>query len=607
MALASKVKIEIDGNEAKDFLHLTINQNIYGFNTFEVHFRSDTFESTDSFVVDKTKLMIGAGIIISIDVSKKGDGTSPENILFKGMITSVRGGLSRVILSGESPEILLNDIRGSRSFENKNLKQIVDEVLKPYPVDLLKKKVNPGTNVQFDYVVQHNESNYEFLRRLAARYGEWLFYNGTELIFGTLSGSKTNMILGINQSEFDFGIHLNPLNFNYKFYDYYKNTTLETPSTKSVGKKQLNEIGQFAHDKSAKHFCYQSQSYYNHLNVDKSSYTKQLKDIVELTENAKAVGMSTIEGTSQNPMVKLGDKVNVKALKIDKKGKVDYGEYIITSVTHSCDNLMNYNNKFEGVSAEATVPDYSNPWAFAKSDPQSAVVTDNKDPEKLGRIRVNFYWQESSQMSPWIRILNPYSANERGFYFIPEIGDEVLVGFEGGDAEKPFVIGSLYHGTNKPHSAWPHHKNNFKGIVTRSNLRLEFDEEKKITTIDTPAGNKIVVSDDNKSILLTDENLNKVEMSPDGIVMDSIKDISITSQSKISIDALNGIELSSTAGDINTSGLNITEKASINFKAEGLASAELKNAVTSFKGDPAGATLNGGPMTTIQGILVKIN
>ena len=613
MALASKVKIEIDGKEAKDFLHLTINQSIYGLNKFEVCFRLDTFESTEGFVLEKTKLAIGATIVINIDVSQKGDGTAPDTFIFKGIITNLRGlksGLSQsnhILVSGESPEILLQDIKGSRSFENKNLKQIVDEVLKPFPVDILKSKVNPSTKVQFEYAVQYNENNYEFLRRLASRHGEWMFYDGTEFIFGSLSSSKTNMILGINQSEFDFGINLNPLNFNYKFYDYYTKTTLENKSTKSVGKKQLNEVGKLAHDKSAKHFSYQSQAYYNHLNVAKGNYYKQLKDIVELKENAKAVGMSTVEGSSQNASVKLGGKVNIKALKMDMKGKVDYGEYMITSVTHTCDNLMNYNNKFKGVSAEATVPDYTNPWAIAKSEAQSAVVVDNKDPEKLGRVRVNFFWQNSDQKSPWIRAVNPYSANERGFYFIPEIEDEVLVGFEGGDAEKPYVVGSLYHGTNKPHSNWPNNKNNFKGIVTRSNLRLEFDEEKKTTTIDTPAGNKIVVSDDKQTILLSDENMNKVEMSPDGIVLDSMKDISITSQAKISIDALNGIELSSTAGDIKSSGLNISHKANIDFKAEGLASAELKNAVASLKGDATGATVKGGPMTTIQGLLVKIN
>lgn len=612
MALASKVKIDIDGSEIKDFLHLKIKQSIYDFNEFEVYCRLDTFETVDSFVMDTSKNYIGATIVITILVSKKGDGSSPDVLIFKGIITKVKGlksGLSesnQVILSGKSPEFLLNDNPGSRSFENKNLKQIVDEVLKPFPRDLLKSNVNPNTKVQFEYTVQHNENNYKFLRRLATRFGEWMYYDGAEFVFGALTGSKTDLILGINQSEFDFDINLNPLNFKYKFYDYHKEATIENASTKSVGKKQLNEIGGFAHDKSVKHFSHQAQSYYNHLNVPKSNFAKQLKDVVELQENAQAAKMSSVKGSTQNPMVRLGGKVNIKALKIDNKGKVDYGEYIVTSVTHTCDNLMNYENKFTGISAEATVPDYANPEAIAVSKSQSAVVTDNKDPEKLGRIRVRFFWQEGGFMSPWIRSVNPYSANGRGFYFIPEIGDEVLVEFEGGDAEKPYVVGSLYHGKNKPHEGWANNENSIKGIVTKSNLRIEFDEGKKVTTIDTPGGNKIVISDDEQSILLSDQNDNTVELSPNGIVLNSPMDIKISSEAKIIIEAQMGVETSSSLGDINVSGLNINQDAEIGFSAKGNATAEIKGAVVTVKGD-ASATVDGGATTTVKGGIIMIN
>lgn len=611
MALASKVSIVIDGNEVKDFLRLKINQNIYKINEFEVSCRLDTFELADGFVIDQSKKFIGATIIISIDVSAKGDGNAPESVVFKGIITKVKGvksGLSEsneVIISGKSPEILLNDIQGSRSFENKNLKQIVDEVLKPYPRDLIKSKTEPNTKVQFDYTVQHEENSYKFLRRLATRFGEWMFYDGSEFVFGKLSGPTTNMTIGINQTDFDFNIKINPLNFKYKFHDYYKDTTVENPSTKSVGKKQLNEFGVLAHDKSVKHFSHQAQSYYNHLNVQKNNFAKQLKDVVELKESSHAAKMSSVKGSSQNPSVKLGGKVNIKALKANNKGKVDYGEYIITSVIHTCDNLMNYQNKFAGVSAEATIPKYTDPNAIAYSKSQSAVIVDNNDPEKIGRVRVRFFWQENNFMSPWIRSVNPYSANERGFYFIPEIGDEVLVEFEGGDAEKPYVVGSLYHGKNKPHSAWPNGKNSFKGIATKSNLRIEFDDDKKITTIDTPGGNKIVVSDNEQSILLNDQNDNKVELSPNGIELNSPMDINISSDAKITIDAKMGVETSSSMGDLKMSGLNIEQTADLAFSAKANTTAEVEGTAVTVKGDTA--TVDGGAMTTVKGAMIMIN
>jgi len=166
----------------------------------------------------------------------------------------------------------------------------------------------------------------------------------------------------------------------------------------------------------------------------------------------------------------------------------------------------------------------------------------------------------------------------------------VLVGFEGDDAEKPYIIGSLYHGKNKPPGAWPNQKNNFKGIVTKSNLRIEFDDEKKITTIDTPGGNKVVISDDQKSILLSDQNSNTVELNSSGITMDSPKDIKLTSKSKITINGTSGIEISSTS-DVKVTGMNINQTADVGFVAKGNATAEL----------------SASGQTTVKGAIVMIN
>jgi uncharacterized protein involved in type VI secretion and phage assembly len=229
---------------------------------------------------------------------------------------------------------------------------------------------------------------------------------------------------------------------------------------------------------------------------------------------------------------------------------------------------MNYQNNFEGIPAEAKIPDYTNPNAFPPCEVQSAIVKDNNDPDKLGRVRVNFYWQEDNLMSPWLRIVNTYSGAEAGFYFIPEVDDEVMVDFEGGNAEKPFVIGSLHHGKNKPAPYWPDKNNSFKGILSKSKLKIEFDDQKKITTIETPGGNKAVLSDDEKSILLQDQNQNKIELTTGGIVLDSPKDIKITSKSKIIIDSSGGIDISSTSAkgnataELSSSG-NTTVKGSM--------------------------------------------
>ena len=595
MALASKIRIEIEGEELTDFINLVIDQSIYGHHTFEVACRMDTFEDKNGFVMDRSKKLAGSVISIVIEAKQKGE-AQPSEHLFKGLITSVRAAKSysgesdQVILTGFSPDILLDDNQGSFSYDNFTLRQIVDDVLKPYPRDIIRSKVDPVKTDRLTYTVRYNESRFKFLQNLAARYGEWFFYDGSQLLFGKLPDNKTDLKLGLDLTDFNFSIRMNPLKFRYIGYDRTSAEPVESASSRSGGKENLNKYGGFAHDTSMKSFNQQSTVFYDHLNTPDNNYKKELGNVVGLREGALALSMSAMQGSSQNPKLKVGDRINIKALKVQQDGEVDYGEYIITSLRHQCDNSMNYHNSFGGLPCEAKIPDYTDPDAFPHCEIQSAVVKDNNDPDKLGRIRVKFFWQEDNMMSPWLRHVNVYSGPERGFYFTPEVGDEVLIGFEGGNAEKPFVMGSMYHGKNKPKDTWPEKDNSFKGIITKSNLKIEFDDKKKITTIETPAGNRAVLSDDGKSIILQDQNQNKVEMSKDGITLDSPKDIKIQAKGGIILDAIKEVKVSSRA-DVKVNGINVNLEAQAAMSAKGMATAEL----------------SASGQTTIKGAMVMIN
>jgi type VI secretion system secreted protein VgrG len=596
MALASSVKMEIDGQKVPDFLDISISQKMHGLHEFQVTCRMETFEEPDDFVLNKSKKFIGSAMVIEIDAIKPGGDGSLPGLFFKGIIHSVKAVKSdlsnedTIVLMGCSPEFLLSDHRGCRSFENKTLGQIVNEVLKPCPRDILNTKVSPSYSEQIPYCVQYRETSLEFLQRLAARYGEWMYYNGKELVFGPASTNTEDLMLGMDLHTLDFSLNMKAPGFKYLTYDYMNAKSVETATDKSTGKNQLNETGKYVFDQSRDQFNAAVVQNYPHLNVQSQGYVKDQKRAVEIEASAIALSMSTIEATGESLNLVPGVKIKVTALKAELAGEVDYGEYLVTSIEHHCDNLLNYENHFTAVPSEASVPVYADPEAIPHSENQSAVVKDNKDPEKMGRVRVNFFWQEKNQMSPWIRAVNPYSANERGFYFIPEIDDEVLVGFEGGDAEKPFVMGSMYHGKNKPNASWPDADNSFKGILTKSKLKIEFDDKKKQTTIETPAGNKAVLSDDGKSIILHDQNQNKVEMTTSGISLESMKDIKITSKSKITIDGTAGVDITSTA-DAKITGLNVNLNANVGFKAQGNATAEISAA----------------GQTTVKGALVMIN
>lgn len=211
------------------------------------------------------------------------------------------------------------------------------------------------------------------------------------------------------------------------------------------------------------------------------------------------------------------------------------------------------------------------------------------DPDGQHKIQVSVPIMQAASDGVWARLSRFYSSNEFGAFFIPEIGDEVVLGFFNNDPSNPVVLGSLYSSKRKP----PYDltaENNIKALVTRSKLKLEFDDDKKVITLVTPANNMIVLSDDGKSILIQDETGNKVELNTGGITLDSPKDIKITAKGKITLDAIGEIGITSKA-DVKVAGLNINHEAQVGFVAKGNASAELSAA----------------GQTTVKGAMVMIN
>jgi len=144
---------------------------------------------------------------------------------------------------------------------------------------------------------------------------------------------------------------------------------------------------------------------------------------------------------------------------------------------------------------------------------QSAMVTDNHDPKGLGRIRVKFHWMNGGEKTPWIRVTSPHGGGGKGMFFIPEIGEEVIVGFEGDSAIKPYVIGTVYHG--KASNSYSNGGNDVKALQTRS-------------------GNKLVLNDAEGSVHLTDKG--PAELKFDGAgnaTMNATKIITIKGDEEI--------------------------------------------------------------------------
>ncbi len=602
MLQTTQIQIEIDGEEIDDFIEFSIDQPMNKLHQFIVRCRMDTFEDIDDFVLSQSKKYIGSTITIHTE-SADMEGNKNQELFFKGIVHSVKAFKSTyesdsIVIVGYSPDSLLLSTPNCKTFFEKSLRQIVEEVLRPYPRDIIKSNIDPTYTETILYCVQYKESNLAFLQRLAKRYGEWFYYNGKELYFGKANGNTQELIHGIDLNAFEYSLQMHATGTEFISYNYLNGETIKTKSEKTSGKNQQNEPGKYTFDQSNKHFNTQSVNAFNHINVASNNSSKEQKRIMELNASSIVANISEAKGCSENMNLVPGSIIKVKATKMEGSGEVDYGDYRITSVKHSCNNIENYKNTFTAIPAESQVPKYTNPDAYPTCETQSAIVIDNKDPEKLGRIQVRFFWQTSNDNSPWIRIVSPYSGAERGFYFVPEIDDEVLVGFEANDAERPYIIGSLYHGKHKPTGKFPNNNNSFKGIVTQSNLMIELDDENKQTSISTPGGNIVQLSD-NGGIQMTDSSGNSVELSSSGITLNSGGEINITAGSDITISA----------------GANANVESGANFKVTSGSAAEIQGGVdvklsagASFKAEGAGtAEVSSSGITVIKGSLVNIN
>lgn len=271
-------------------------------------------------------------------------------------------------------------------------------------------------------------------------------------------------------------------------------------------------------------------------------------------------------------------------------GRVFGGQRLITSVTHDL---------AEG--AWTTEVGFGPPWPDAgalHASPASPalpvtglqlgrVLRRGGDPAGDHRILVQL--PAFGDQGLWAPLMQFKASKGAGACFVPEIDDEVLVGFLAGDPGRPVVVGSFYSRARPP-AASPAPEGARQSIVTRTGTRLEFDDEHRAVTVATPDGRTLVLSDEDGSISLSDRAGNRVTLAAAGISLQSPKDVHIEAGGDVAISALGTLTLGA-AGDASLSGLNLRCKAQVGLTAQGVASAELSAA----------------GQTTVKGSLVFIN
>lgn len=201
------------------------------------------------------------------------------------------------------------------------------------------------------------------------------------------------------------------------------------------------------------------------------------------------------------------------------------------------------------------------------------VVQLDKDPDGEYKILVRIPFLDSSCDTIWARLGNFSASDSYGSFFIPDIGDEVIIGFFNNDSRFPAILGSLYSSKLKP----PYEieaANKIRAFISKSQMRIEFEEEKKMITLSTPDGNKIILSDDAKGITLEDQNSNKIVMDNNGILIDSAKKVTIRSKANIETEAGSNMAMKAKS-NISVQGQNVDLKANAALTAKGTAKAEI--------------------------------
>lgn len=471
--------------------------------------------------------------------------------------------------------------RKNRIFEKKKDSDIIKEVLKEYgSVDV------DATQYQHPALVQYYCSDWDFALSRADACGLFVFTEGDKIKVKKpeVSGSPVlTVTYGEDITAFDLELTADD---QFTQYEAVSWSPKEQKAVKvSASSPAVNKQG----DLQPKNIASGGSML---LQTDAPTEEKALKQWADgmalKAALARYQGSVSFYGSAK---VKPGCIIELKGL-----GKRFNGNLFVGSVTHTIEDNEWTTEVGAGVSPLNITdePDVVSPTASGYlpglQGLHAAVVKRlDGDPLKEYRIQVELPWLDGKNKLLWARLATLYATSGMGTFFLPEPGDEVLVGFMNQDPGHPVILGSLYGAKHKPPFEYEA-KNNTKTIATREKLHIEFDEEKKAITVATPGKNTLEISDDGKQIRLADQHKNEIKMDSGGITLTSAKDIKLKAKGNITMDAT--MKLSGTAKqDVSLEGLNVKVQAKVGASVKGNATAELS------------AT----GQTTVKGAMVMIN
>lgn len=512
--------------------------------------------------------------------------TDRQDTLFEGSIIGVRiltGKDFRSYMVVECRDCAYPATQGrkNRIFEKKKDSDIIKEVLEDYgSVDV------DATQYQHPTLVQYYCTDWDFALSRADACGLFVFADGKKIKVKKpeVSGSPVlTVTFGEDLTAFDLELTADDQFTQYEAVSW--NPKEQKAVRVSASSPSLNKQG----DLQPKSIASGDSLL---LQTDAPTEEKALKQWAD--GMALKAGLARYQGSVSfygSSKVKPGCLIELKGL-----GKRFGGNLFVGSVTHTIEDNEWLTEAGAGVSPMNITdePDVVSPTAsgFLPGLQGLHVAVVKKldgDPLNAYRIQVELPWLDGKSKLLWARLATMYATGGMSTFFLPESGDEVLVGFMNQDPTHPVVLGSLYGAKHKPPFEYEA-KNNMKAIVTREKLRIEFDEEKKVITVSTPGKNTLEISDDGKHIRLTDQHKNEIKMDSGGITLSSAKDIKLKAKGGITMEATT--KISGTAkSDISLDGMNVKVQAKVGATVKGNATAEL----------------SASGQTVVKGAIVRIN
>ncbi|MEP6931630.1 MAG: type VI secretion system tip protein VgrG, partial [Flavobacterium sp.] len=496
-----------------------------------------------------------------------------EETIYKGIVIKhsikIKNGVSLLIIECKDEAVKLTIGRKSKYFYDVKDSEAFEEIIDAYGLD----KDVEATNFSHKELVQYNTSDWDFIVSRAQASGKLCFVENGKITISkpnVTSASVETVTFGSSLLDFDAEIDARNQFAKVSSYSWdYSNQELveieaKDPSISLNGNLTASDLAETIELENL-----ELRHGGNISDVELQDWADAKLLFQQLSKIRGRVKFQGIPAVKPNTIITLegvGDRFNGKAYITGVFHEISEGNWTI-------DAQFGLNPEWFSETYDIHTPTGSGIIPAIKGLHTGIVTQLESDPNGEDRILVKIPIINNEEQGIWCRMATPDAGENRGIFFRPEIEDEVIIGFINEDPNNAIVLGML-HSSGKPAPITASDDNHQKGIVTRSEMKVLFDDEKKSIGIETPAGKKITLDEDKGVIVIEDENSNVITIDSKGIKLESA----------------GNIEFKAT-GDIKIEGTNVSIKASAQFKAEG----------------SAGAELSSGAAAILKGSIVQIN